>query len=825
MEEKKILNIVEFSVTDTIGEKRPDKKDTTWTQAAVFYEDGSVEIIPIDDAIELSKKNNRKIRKTTPEELEKNFQKYRTKKIRPKRAAQKEKKEKNTTLFQKIKNKLNTVKEFIMRTPIVKPFIFLYSLLEKVCYFATLHILQRKKLKAIKEAKKAVEGQQSNENKEKKRKKEKEEKKGLFQRFKKEKDQTGTKNGFFNRIKKARDKNKSKKKKKRFFTRVKAAIFAVILMVAGAVGVSSCQKGNSSTDANNKTRVESTTDALDNLDKAEIIRLIQEYKLTADQVAQLIRDGKITNDDFKHLSFEQLLNITSSSIQQQEMAKISDFLNSYNITFADKCIDTDAQEIRTSLTWTEANALNLAYNNYSQEDMQAIFNGSKSIDFTKAYKEGYLQLLGAFVLATENNPVQLDKLINDENGKTFVKNYETAFYECKKLTGEEQKQAVTELYKKAVNDFAITSTNQSTIDSYKSAVAPIVVAATSLFENLEIDQTLVDQVSTYFNEVGYKAVENFNIAKTLNGNEDQENPTYEQYKDAKVNSLENENAYYQNDKKRDLSRLENFQSLVNWHFNLDANGDLVVGNTLEESIVLPPVEPAPEEPKEQESEVALTEATVTEAAKPAVANTSVPSSMSASTTYTTQHNYDYSYDNNSSLEVSAIPEVPETTYAPVESNEVANTEGTEVTYNPEDELENFQVGETNGQTFFEYDEPSQETEFEESNEPQTSDDTGATEVAEENQDSIDSSVSEETNTENNDNANGNTANEEEYIVTQMPDSNHVIIEYEEVVEETPVEETQPEQELTNEEMADAIVNDMAENPENYSEEEVFVYTK
>ena len=359
----------------------------------------------------------------------------------------------------------------------------------------------------------------------------------------------------------------------------------------------------------------------------------------------------------------------------------------------------------------------------------------------------------------------------------------------------------------------------------KSAVAPIVVAATSLFENLEIDQTLVDQVSTYFNEVGYKAVENFNISKTLNGNEDQENPTYEQYKDAKVNSLENENAYYQNDKKRDLSQLENFQSLVNWHFNLDANGDLVVGNTLEESIVLPPVEPAPEEPKEQESEVALTEATVTEAAKPAVANTSVPSSMSASTTYTTQHNYDYSYDNNSSLEVSAIPEVPETTYAPVESNEVANTEGTEVTYNPEDELENFQVGETNGQTFFEYDEPSQETEFEESSEPQTSDDTGATEVAEENQDSIDSSVSEETNTENNDNTNGNTANEEEYIVTQMPDSNHVIIEYEEVVEETPVEETQPEQELTNEEMADAIVNDMAENPENYSEEEVFVYTK
>ena len=48
--EKKITNIVKFSVNDVVG-----STTTTRTQAAVFYDDGTVEILPIEDAIELSK--------------------------------------------------------------------------------------------------------------------------------------------------------------------------------------------------------------------------------------------------------------------------------------------------------------------------------------------------------------------------------------------------------------------------------------------------------------------------------------------------------------------------------------------------------------------------------------------------------------------------------------------------------------------------------------------------------------------------------------------------------------------------------------------------
>lgn len=807
MKKKKVLNIVKFSVNDVVG-----STTTKRTQAAVFYDDGSVEMLPMEDAVELCKRENIKMKQTTPEKLEANFQKYRgVTTPKKKKKEQENTSQEETTLFKKIKNKLKTIKNFIL-----KPFMFIYEkTIVRACEYATLHILQRKKLKASQENKENAESSTKKNlfQRSKKKKSENKTKKNFFQKLKKEKNETENKNKFFSKRTKSKNKTAKNKtrKRKRIFTKVKAAIFAAVLMVAGAFGISSYQKKELS--LNPQSKVESEADILNDLSKADIINLIKEYKLSADQVSQLIRDGKITNDDFKHLSVEQLLNITSSNIQQQEMEKISNFLNGYNITFAKNCLDKEAGEIRTVLTYTEANALNLAYNNYSKEDIQAIFNGSEAIDFTKAYKEGYLQLLGAFILATDNNPVQLDKLINDENGKTFVKDYETTFYECKNLTGEDQVKAVTELYKRVVNDFAITSTNQGTIESYKLAVAPIVVAATSLFDDLGIDQTLVDQVTTYFNEVGLysKATENFNMANALNGTEDSENPTYEQYKDAEINSLEDESAYYKSDKNRDLSQLDKFKSLVNWQFNLDANGDLTIGNTLGESIVLQPEEAQ----EKEEDEPVLTEATIVEPVEePAVVRESTQSYTTATASYTTLSNNDYSYDNADNLESSPIPETPTATYNNT-SDEVANTEGVEVTYNPEEELDNFQVGETYGQTFFEYDEPSEEVENTDSNESQA---TGNTDTTED-------TVSEETNTENN--SNSDNTIEEEYSITQMPDSNRIIIEYEETVEETPVEEVQTEQELTNEQKAEAIVNDMAENPENYAEEaeEVFVYTK
>ena len=71
MNEKKIINIVKFAVTDEVGDSR-----TVWNQAAVFYEDGSVEILSMDDAISLAKSQNIIMRQTMANHLMNNYRDY-----------------------------------------------------------------------------------------------------------------------------------------------------------------------------------------------------------------------------------------------------------------------------------------------------------------------------------------------------------------------------------------------------------------------------------------------------------------------------------------------------------------------------------------------------------------------------------------------------------------------------------------------------------------------------------------------------------------------------------------------------------------------------
>ena len=265
--EKKITNIVKFSVNDVVG-----NSTVTRTQAAVFYDDGSVEMLPMEDAIELSKNEKIKMTQTTPDNLEKNFQQYFTATpSKKKKVTTKEKK----TLFQKIKNGLNAVKKFIL-----KPFTLFYeNIVVRGCEYATLHILQRDKLKQLQEELESEEEQEEKKGFFSRFKKEKEgnkEKKGFFSRFKKEKENNKEKKGFFSKFKKKKEKSKKKKsakKRKRISTTIKAAVAAIVITVAGALGISSCiNKNNPQVDS--KSKVESTSNDLDNLTKNEIIDLI-----------------------------------------------------------------------------------------------------------------------------------------------------------------------------------------------------------------------------------------------------------------------------------------------------------------------------------------------------------------------------------------------------------------------------------------------------------------------------------------------------------------------------------------------------------------------
>lgn len=774
--EKKITNIVKFSVNDVVG-----STTTTRTQAAVFYDDGTVEILPIEDAIELSKNEKVMMKQTTPDKLEKNFQSYFT--ATPKKKKKTTSKEK-TTLFQKIKNGLNKVKDFIL-----KPFrLFYENVVVRGCEYATLHILQRDKLKESEEeeAKESKEGQ--------------EEKKGFFSKFKKGKEkkkEKGEKKSFFSKRKEAKAKKKNKKKstkkRKRMSTAIKAAIAAIVITVGGALGISSCMKNSSQVDSNSK--VESTSNDLDNLTKNEIINLIKEYKLTPDQVATLVEDGKISNDDLSGLSYEQLLYITTDKTQQTAMQKISNFMDKYNIDFADKCLDANNVNIRTSLTWDEVNALNLAYNDYTQDQVKAIFNDAESMDFANAYKEAYLQLLGAYVLSTNKNPVQLSQLIDSAEGKEFVNKYENSYYEAKNLTGDAKVNSANIFLQKVIDDFSVNATDKKDIESYKLAVAPIVGAAVSIFQDLEVNQTNLEKVTTYFNNLGLfdQAEENLNMAKALTGEEEAENPTYQQFKGEKIKEQQTANVYYVNDKKRDLSQLESFKSLVDWHYNLDENGSLKIGNTLEESIVSPEPEQKKEENQAQSEQIVQASAK-SQTVQPKEASTSNSNPQQSTVDTYTLYGSPYNYNSSSDYTIDYTTDYTTNNESINTVDEVAIPEGEYVDYEPAEELDNFQVEEAGNQTIISYDEESEEQNNQEQSQP----------VAEEN--SSTSDTSSETTTEE-------TAEEtmpEDYTVTQMPGSNTYILEYEEPVSETP--------EMTNEEKAEAMVQDMAENPENYTEQ-------
>ena len=771
--EKKITNIVKFSVNDVVG-----STTTTRTQAAVFYDDGTVEILPIEDAIELSKNEKVMMKQTTPDKLEKNFQSYFT--ATPKKKKKKTTSKEKTTLFQKIKNGLNKVKDFIL-----KPFrLFYENVVVRGCEYATLHILQRDKLKkaAEEETKESKEGQ--------------EEKKGFFSKFKKGKEkkkEKGEKKGFFSKRKEAKAKKKNKKKstkkRKRMSTAIKAAIAAIVITVGGALGISSCMKNSSQVDSNSK--VESTSNDLDNLTKNEIINLIKEYKLTPDQVATLVEDGKISNDDFNGLSYEQLSYITTNDIQQYEMQKISSFMDKYNIDFADQCLDASAMDIRAALAWDEVNALNLAYNDYTQDQVKAMFNDAESMDFANAYKEGYLQLLGAYVLATDKNPVQLSQLIDSAEGKEFVDKYENSYYEAKNLTGDAKINSANIFLQKVIDDFSVNATDKKDVESYKLAVAPIVGAAVSMFQDLEVNQTNLEKVTTYFNNLGLydQAEKNLNVSKGLTGAESEENPTYQQFKDEKIKEQQMANVYYINDRSRDLSQLSSFQSVVEWHFKFDNNGNLKVGNTLDESIVQPEPE-AKEEPVEQKTVVA--QAKPAENVLTGTPTPQVSSGGNADGNNSTSNDYAVygsPYNNDTSSDYATNNEQPIDT-----EEEAVNTEGVDVNYNPAEELNNFQVDEVGDQTIISYDEESEAQNTLEQSQPATDENSSTSDASSE-------TATEETTEE---------AMPEDYTVTQMPDSNIFIVEYEEPVSETP--------EMTNEEKAEAMVQDMAENPENYTDQ-------
>lgn len=287
-----------------------------------------------------------------------------------------------------------------------------------------------------------------------------------------------------------------------------------------------------------------------------------------------------TDPMYASYSFNELLAETPNKEQEVRMSKIGTELTNFNGTFAEAHLEK-GKDIKAALTWDEMVALDLAYNDYSKEQLKIMFNGTEldPMKLSNDYKNATLQLMGAHVIETRANPVNSKALINSQEGKTFVDKYHEMFLQCKEATGKEQIEKVNAFYKELYKDFPISneirevgishSDPRNELASYKLAVTPMVAASEMMFQNLDIDKTLSDKAIAYFNDIGLCNIADAKFERvatiTTTAETDKTIPLYKDFREAKIRELKEENRYVVDDEHRDLSQLSEYKKWVNKH--------------------------------------------------------------------------------------------------------------------------------------------------------------------------------------------------------------------------------------------------------------------
>lgn len=289
-----------------------------------------------------------------------------------------------------------------------------------------------------------------------------------------------------------------------------------------------------------------------------------------------------TDDLIKEVtSFAGMLKLSKSDVQKAFMNNISESLDNFNIKFANAYVEKD-KNIKAALSWDEVISLALVYNDYNKDQLIQIFNGA-DLNTTKledAYKTGVLQLMGAHVIETRENKVDMSSLLESQEAKDFYEKYHELFLKCKEATGQEQINRVNEFYQELYKDFPITekvreegiahSDSRNSIETYKFSIIPMVSAAEMLYQNLAIDKTLQDKAVAYLNDIGVCNRANDVIEKAalvnLSASKNNDYIDYNILKQAKITELIDEDAYVVDDAHRDLSELDSFKNKVNVSF-------------------------------------------------------------------------------------------------------------------------------------------------------------------------------------------------------------------------------------------------------------------
>lgn len=293
------------------------------------------------------------------------------------------------------------------------------------------------------------------------------------------------------------------------------------------------------------------------------------------------------------LTFDDIINASTSTRQKTIMSGVSDCLDEYNIGFASAYYEEE-KDISAAFSWDEVMAMAIVYNNYSKNDYIEIFNGAEldQVKLQDAFKTANLQLFGAYILETSEYPVQIEDILITDEAKAFYQKYHKMFLECKESTGVDQINKVNAFYKQLYKDFPIDfetreegiahSDPRDNISTYKFSIIPMVSAAEVLFQNLEIDYTLADKAIDYLDDIGICNRANDIIEKAalvnLTAQPSSSYAEYEQLKSAKIEELALQSSYVVDDEHRDISQLTDFKEQVNIAFdytNSNFNGTII----------------------------------------------------------------------------------------------------------------------------------------------------------------------------------------------------------------------------------------------------------
>lgn len=294
------------------------------------------------------------------------------------------------------------------------------------------------------------------------------------------------------------------------------------------------------------------------------------------------------NSYYDNYSYDTLQKVNTNEKQKNTMKNTFDMLKAFNGDFANAYVEKGSN-IKPALSFEEVMALQTAYNDFSKDEIKAIFNGAemKSKDLENSYKSASLQLMGAYVIETKEHPVDASVLINGDDGKKFYKKYHDLFMKAKYAKGDQQLKAVKDFYNMVREDFPITNEvrtegishadSHDSIEAYKLSVTPMIAAAEMIFQNLKVDNTLKDYEIDFLNDIGLcnYAKDSFNRVETvlLVSDANKEEPLYEQYKKQIIKMMKDKNSYVIDDAHRELSKLKVFQLAVNGHFDQVINGD------------------------------------------------------------------------------------------------------------------------------------------------------------------------------------------------------------------------------------------------------------